>query len=82
MDPIVNVTTNGIERLFDYGLAVTVLVLVLVAAGLLLRYVLQRCDVRFSESLQSHKELAEKVTQVVEKNTVVVSQVLENLRKN
>jgi hypothetical protein len=80
MEPITSVASKGLERLFDYGAAVTVLALSLIACGFLVRYLLNRCDARFSESLASHKELTEKVSDVVEKNTIAFTQVSERLK--
>lgn len=87
MEPISQVAVKGIERAFDYGIAITVLILALIASGSLAVYLMKRCDARFTESLSSLKELnnnhaalTEKVSSVVQSNTVAVAQFIEVMR--
>jgi hypothetical protein len=80
MEHIEKAAGVGLERLFDYGAAMTILVIALIACGFLVRYLLNRCDLRFTESLASHKELTEKMGGIVDKNTVAFTQVVERLR--
>jgi len=87
MEPVTAAAGKGIEHLFDYGAAMTVLILVLIAGGFLVKYLLARCDARFSDSLETHKELTLRVTDVVEKNAAAttlqasaITQLSENIR--
>ena len=69
MDEITKATAKGIESLFDYGIAVTVLVLVGVGGGFLFRYLLNRCDERFDASLVRQQSITDKMADVVDRNT-------------
>jgi len=80
MDPISNAAGKGLERLFDYGAAMTILVVIVIASGFLIKYLLNRCDSRFTESLASYEKLTEKMGGIVEKNTVAFTQVVDSLR--
>lgn len=70
MDPITQAAGIGITKTFDYGLAITVLILGMVCSVLLVRYLLNRCDQRFDQSLQQHITTADKMAEVVKQNTV------------
>lgn len=85
MDPaIAGAAGNGLNHLFDYGPTITVLVLVLVAFGFaaykLVSYLLTRCDARFQESLDMHKELANDMKDVIKQNATAITQLSDSIR--
>lgn len=73
--------TKGLDKLLDYGLAVTVMALSGVCAFYLVKYLLQRCDERFLESLKMHQETTDRVIEVVNHNTKAISEFRSELRK-
>lgn len=86
VDPVTAATTvaiKGVSSTFDYGLAVTILVLIVIGAGYggykLVQYLLRRCDARFDKSMESHRELADRVSDVVDKNTIAFTKFHERL---
>lgn len=85
MDQVIGAAGSGIEKTFDYGLGVTVLVLVLVAGGVagyfLIRALLDRCDANFKASLDMHGDLTNKVSSVVEKNTAAYYDMREQIMR-
>ena len=81
MEHIEKAAAAGIERIFDYGLAMTVMVLAAICAVALVRYLLNRCDQRFDQSLQQHSAMTARVTDVVEKNTVAYVESTAALRE-
>lgn len=74
MEPIANAAGTGISRLFDYGAAMIVLVLICIAAAWTIRYLLNRCDERFDQSLQRHEATSAKVAEVLDRNTTAYAQ--------
>lgn len=74
MAPIISAEAKGIERLFDYGAAMIVLVLLALAMAWTIRYLLNRCDERFDQSLARHEETAKTVTSVLDRNTTTYAQ--------
>lgn len=65
---------QGISRLFDYGAAMIVLVLVAVGLAWVIRYLLNRCDERFEEALKRHEDTTTKVGEVLDRNTTAYAQ--------
>lgn len=74
MDHIETAAGVGIQRLFDYGAAMIVLVLLALAMAWTIRYLLNRCDERFDQSLTRHEETAKQVTAVLDRNTTTYAQ--------
>ncbi len=74
MDSIEKAAGAGIERLFDYGAAMIVLVLVVVAAGFTIKYLLKRCDERFEQSLKRFEDLAKESNMQALKSTEAFAQ--------
>ena len=74
MDHIGAAAGAGLERLFDYGAAMIVLVLGLLGMAYTIRYLLNRCDERFDQSLSRHEETAKQVTAVLDRNTTTYAQ--------
>ena len=74
MDNIENAAGLGIQKLFDYGAAMVVLVLLALAMAWTIRYLLNRCDERFDQSLTRHEETAKAVTAVLDRNTTTYAQ--------
>lgn len=79
MDAITQAAGHGLSRLFDYGAAMTVLVLVLIAGAFLIRYLLNRCDQRSEASTQAFQHLQEKTAAVIDKNTEAFTRMSERL---
>lgn len=85
-----NTIINGLSRLLDYGIAVFIMFCCGVACFYLVKYLLQRCDQRFTEalkmnsetsekSLMLHKEISDKFSDVMQKNTELMNRVLEDI---
>jgi hypothetical protein len=74
MDHIEGAAGKGLERLFDYGAAMIVLVLLALAMAWVIRYLLNRCDERFDQSLTRHETTAKQVTEVLDRNTTTYAQ--------
>lgn len=74
MEHIEAAAGTGIEKLFDYGAAMVVLVLLALAMAWTIRYLLNRCDERFDQSLTRHEETAKAVTAVLDRNTTTYAQ--------
>lgn len=74
MEHIEKAAGVGISSLFDYGAAMAVLVLVGIAMGWTIRYLLKRCDERFDQSLQRHEETTARLAEVLDRNTTAYSQ--------
>lgn len=70
----------GINRMMDYGIAMTVIAMVAVCTFYLVRYLLQRCDERFTESLKLHRETTQQVLQVVDQNTKAITEFRMDLK--
>jgi hypothetical protein len=64
----------GISKLFDYGAAMIVLVLVGLAMAFTIRYLLKRCDERFDQALVRHETTTAKVAEVLDRNTTAYVQ--------
>ncbi len=77
---LTQIATTQVERLFDYGIAISVLLLVVIAGGFLVRTLLNRCDNRFQESLDMHRSLTNDVKDVVVKNTTAFYDLREQIR--
>lgn len=80
MEPVVSAAANGINRMWDYGLAMVILGLVGICAFYLVKYLLNRCDERFTESLRMHRETTDKVIEVVNQNTKAITEFRMELR--
>ncbi len=74
MEHIETAAGAGLQRLFDYGAAMIVLVLLAIAMAWTIRYLLNRCDERFDQSLTRHEEMAKTITQVLDRNTTTYAQ--------
>ena len=74
MEHIETAAGAGIQKLFDYGAAMIVLVLLALAMAYTIRYLLNRCDERFDQSLSRHEETSKHVTTVLDRNTTTYAQ--------
>lgn len=89
MPSIEHAAGTGIEKLFDYGAAMVVLVLVLLAAAWFIHYLLKRCDDRFDQSLQRYEVSSAKTAEVIDRNTqayaqsaVLMADIKDELKRN
>lgn len=81
MGAIASSAGKGIERLFDYGAALGVLLLVAIGMGYAVRYLLHRCDDRFDQALARHEEMTKYVAGVLERNTQAHTEYMTSLRE-
>lgn len=79
-DPIQTAAGAGLTRMLDYGLAMTIIVMVSICTFYLVKYLLNRCDERFTESLRMHKDTTDKVLDVVSRNSQVIAEFRADLR--
>lgn len=71
MSGIEKAAGSGIEKLFDYGAAITVLVLVCIGGAYLFRRLIDQCDKREERAVANWEKANERSSAAFERNTLV-----------